>query len=73
MYAFSINGCPALADNLLKRFKNVAEREATIYHGKIIESSSKKYLKKSYEYAQNLGNTMGTIMKKMSSVAQSFQ
>ncbi len=73
IYAMSFTKCEPLANSLLEVFKDVAGQEAAKYHDKIIESSSGKYLKPSYELMQKLSNTMGTIIKKIGSTARSFE
>lgn len=73
MYAASLIDCPALADKMLVIFKDVAYQEAGRYHEKIIEESNKKYLAESHNLGQSLTNTISTVMKKLSSVAQHFE
>ena len=73
MYAASFIECPALANKMLEIFKDVAYQEAAKYHDKIIEDSNKKYLEKSHTLMEKLTNTIGTVMKKLSSVAQHFE
>lgn len=65
--------CLPLSETLLDIFKDVSEQEIGKYHGKIIESSSAQYLAPSRDLMQNLSNTMGSIIKKIWSVARSFE
>lgn len=69
----SYTKCIPLSEELLSIFKDVSEQEIWHYHGKIIESSSAQYLVPSRDLMQNLSNTMGTIIKKIWSVARSFE
>ena len=62
-----------LAKRLLESFKDVANQEAARYNGKLIEASSQKYLEPSYNLMQTMSNTMGTLIKKIGSVARSFE
>lgn len=72
-YTDSMIACPKRSDEMLESFKDVALQEAAKYDEKIIEDSNKKYLEKSHELMQNLTNTIGTVIKKLSSVAQHFE
>jgi hypothetical protein len=65
--------CEPLVENLLQAFKDVSGREIAKYHKKMIESSSEKYLVPARDFMQNLLNTMGTVVKKIWTVARSFE
>mgnify|MGYP007122137819 CR=1 FL=1 len=73
LYRKSLTECSPLADTISLAFKEAAEQEAAKYHKKIIESSSKEYLKASHDLMQTLSNKMGTFLKKLSAIVQWFE
>lgn len=54
-------------------YMQVAAEELARYHGRLIQSSTKKYLEKTKELIDNLSNVMNTFLKKIGNISNQFE
>jgi hypothetical protein len=72
-YSFGNNNCPALAENYIVAYKEVAIEEIAINHFDRIEESSESYLKPSYEKMKALSIVWNSFVKIFGNIARSLE